>query len=223
MVVYKKDSDEIHLCGVFSHLNNNIKRAVFPTAKIDVTLAKLRGAKVFSKLDAKSDHHQIRLDKESQPLTTFITPFGRYMHTRLPFGVNCASDYFSKKFVDLLAGIPNIVVHIGDVLAYSELVDRHKVILESIFKRLAKEGVTLNKEKCIFAAKEIEFLVHKISEQGISIIPKRISAVSNFPEPRDKDSLLQFVGAVNYVSNYVPNLEYIIKFRKYFILQCTYV
>lgn len=97
VVVPKKDSDEIRLCCDFTKLNNSVKRPVYPIPKIDVSLAKLKGAKIFSRLDANAGFHQFKLHKDSRPLTTFLTPFGRYMYTRLPFGVNCAS-FFKRIF-----------------------------------------------------------------------------------------------------------------------------
>ncbi|XP_023245312.1 uncharacterized protein LOC111642887 [Copidosoma floridanum] len=138
VVVKKKDSDDIRLCIDFTRLNNNVKRAIHPIPKVDVTLARLKGSKIFSKLDATSGYHQLELDKESQPLTTFITPYGRYMHMRVPFGVNCASDYFSKKFTDIFADIPNVVSHVDDVLIHSENLEEHAKTLEIVLQRLEK-------------------------------------------------------------------------------------
>lgn len=211
VVVHKKDTDGIRLCFDLSKLNASIRRAVHPIPKVDVTLAKLKGAKVFSKLDARAGYHQVKLHKASQPLTTFITPFGRFMHTRLPFGVNCASDYFSKKFNDILSGIPNVAIHIDDVLIFNESYEEHTKTLDEVFKRLTNEGVTLNREKCVFAVDKVEFLGHEISASGIKVLPKRVSAITDFPEPRDKESLLQFLGAVNYVSKFIPSKSRILE------------
>lgn len=211
VVVPKKYSGEIRLCCDFIKLNNSVKRLVYPVPKIDVSLAKLKGAKIFSRLDANAGFHQLKLHKDSHPLTTFLTPFGRYMYTRLPFGVNCASDYFSKEFSDLLSDIPNIIIHIDDILIYSKTVDEHNKILRMVLQRLKKEGVTLNKQKCVFGAKEIKFLGHRISDHRISILPERVSAIANFPTPKNKESLLHFLGVVNYVGKFIPNKSYVIE------------
>lgn len=55
---------------------------------------KLSGATVFSKLDAKAGYWAVRLDEQSQLLTTFRTPQGRYCFNRLPFGLNVSQDIF---------------------------------------------------------------------------------------------------------------------------------
>lgn len=95
VVVPKKNGSSVRVCGDYTKLNNSVKRSNFPIPKVDIALAKLKGKKYFSKLDAESGFYQIKLKEESMKLTTFITPFGRFMFTRLPFGINCAPDYFS--------------------------------------------------------------------------------------------------------------------------------
>ena len=54
--------------------------------RVDETLAQLARARVFSKLDANSGFWQIPLEEKSRLLTTFLTPFGRYCFSKLPFG-----------------------------------------------------------------------------------------------------------------------------------------
>ncbi|XP_011884023.1 PREDICTED: uncharacterized protein K02A2.6-like [Vollenhovia emeryi] len=133
------------------------------------------------------------------------------MYTRLLFGVNCASDYFAKKFATLLSDIPNVVIHVDDVLIYAKSVEEHDKTLKIVLERLTNEGVTLNREKCAFAAREVNFLGHKISERGIDVLPERVSAIINFPDPNNKESLMQFLGAVNYIGKYIPNKSKILE------------
>ena len=211
VVVPKHNKEEIRLCCDYTKLNTSVKRAVFPVPRVDVALAKLKGARIFSRLDAKAGFHQIKLDTESQYLTTFITLFGRYVYTRLPFGINCAPDYFSKMFSDLFADIENVIVHVDDILIYADFEEQHDKILKMVLERLHKEGVTLNKDKCKFSVREIDFLGHKISERGIEILPERVSAIINFPTANNKNSLLQFLGTINYVGKFIPNKSKILE------------
>ncbi|XP_011145827.2 uncharacterized protein K02A2.6-like [Harpegnathos saltator] len=160
VIASKKGTDDIRLCCDYTKLNNSVKRANFPIPKVDVILSSLKGSKIFSKLDAQSGFYQIRLNEDSQPLTTFITPF------------------------------------------------EHNKTLEEVLTRLKKAGITLNKNKCVFGVKQIEFLGHRLSEKGIDVLPSHVSAIVNFPIPRNKEFLMQLLGSVNYVSKYLPNKSY---------------
>ena len=85
---------------------------------IDEITAELAGAEVFSVLAAESGFHQLLLDGQSRPLTTFTTHCGLYRFKRLPFGISCAPEIFQRVVTDLLSGLPGVVVYIDDVLAY---------------------------------------------------------------------------------------------------------
>ena len=76
MVAVPKKSGAIRICVDLKRLNQCVMREVHPLPKVDNTLAKLSGAKFFSKLDANSGFWQIPLSHKSRLLTTFITPFG---------------------------------------------------------------------------------------------------------------------------------------------------
>ena len=73
-----------------THLNDSVERERLILPAVDKTLARLEGATVFTKLDATSGFWQVPLHKDSQLLTTFITPEGRCYFKRLPFGITSA-------------------------------------------------------------------------------------------------------------------------------------
>ena len=92
MVVVPKANRKVRICVDLTKLNESVLRENHPQPCVDYTLAQLAGAKIFSKLDANSGFWQISLSPESRPLTTFITPFGRFWFNRLPFGVALAPE-----------------------------------------------------------------------------------------------------------------------------------
>ena len=65
-------------------------------------------------------------------------------------------------FSNLFADIENVIVHVDDILIYADFEEQHDKILKMVLERLHKEGVTLNKDKCKFSVREIDFLGHKI-------------------------------------------------------------
>ena len=105
MVVVPKKSGEVRICVDLKPLNESVLREPYPMPKVDDTLALLSGATLFSKLDANSGFWQIPLSKESRPLTTFITPFGRFHFSKLPFGISCAPELFQRRMNQMLEGL----------------------------------------------------------------------------------------------------------------------
>jgi hypothetical protein len=135
------------------------------------------------------------------------------MFTRLPFGINCSPHYFTQWYSEVLRDVSGIEIHTDDVMMmmYGASMEEHDKILCTVLNRLQVAGITLNKYKCVFGTDKIEFLGHEISEKGINILPKRLKAITDFDPSKDKKTLMQFLGAVNYISKFVPNKSHIIE------------
>lgn len=205
IVVVPKGEKGVRICGDYTHVNKNVLRPIFPISKVENTLAKLKEATVFSKIDATSGFYQIKLDPESRKLTTILTPFGRYMYNRLPMGLNCAPEYFAMKFSNLFSDLEGIVVHIDDILVYTKDQQSHNRLLREVLNRLTKEGLTINKEKCVFNVSEVGYLGHIINAKGISLDPQRVNSIVKFEQPQSKKDLMRFLGLVNYVGRFIKD------------------
>ena len=120
IVIVPKSNDRVRVCVDFTKLNEGVKRENFPLPSTDQLLAQLSGSTVFTKLDCNSGFHQIPLDTESQELTTFITPFGRFCYTRLPFGISSGPEIFQRTMTHLLAGVPGVICDMDDVLVHGK-------------------------------------------------------------------------------------------------------
>ncbi|CAC5397502.1 unnamed protein product [Mytilus coruscus] len=133
MVVVPKSNGDVRICIDFTKLNESVKRENYPLPAVEESLAKLANARMFSKLheDANSSFWQTNLAEESRPLTTFITPFGRYCCSRLPYGINSASEFFQKRMSETVAGYPGVLCHMDDVLVFGASQESTHEILEN--------------------------------------------------------------------------------------------
>ena len=91
-----KPNGSVRICVDLTHLNKAVQREIHPMPSADENLAKLGDSKIFSKLDANSGFWNIPSDNESKLLTTFVTPFGRFCFSRLPFGISSAPEIFQR-------------------------------------------------------------------------------------------------------------------------------
>ena len=203
MVVVPKPNGTVRICVDLKPLNESVMREVHPMPKVDVTLAQLNGAKVFSKLDTNSGFWQVPLAKESRLLTTFITPHGRFCFNKLPFGITSAPEHFQRRMSEILDGLPGVVCHVDDVLVSGKDQKEHDSRLNTVLQRIQAAGLTLNRGKCQFSCSKIVFLGHVIDANGISADPQKTEAIRKMKPPT---TVRRFMGMVNQLNKFSPHI-----------------
>ena len=173
---------------------------------IDDITHKLAGATVFSTLDANCGFWQIPLDEESSKLLTFNTIYGRYRFLRLPFGINSASELFQRIMSEIFQDIHGVEVLVDDILIYAPNKEEHDKILEKVLERCRERNVKLNKDKCTFAKSEVKYMGHLISKDGLKTDTQKVESIQQMERPTNKKKLQQFLGMVNYLAKFIPNL-----------------
>ena len=199
LVVVPKPNGDILLCVDLSILNQSVQREFHPMPVVEHILGQLGSTKIFSKLDANYGFYQITLSPEYQKLTTFITPFGRFMFRRLPFGISFAPEHFQKRMEQILHGLRGVLLHIDDILVYGSTTAEHDSRLRAVLERIRVSGLTLNKDKCIFGVSSVNFLGHKIDQTGVKPDPQKITAINDMPAPTSVTEIRRFMGMVNYL------------------------
>ena len=79
--------------------------------------------------------------------------------------------------------------------------------LRSVFDRIRHSGLKLNKSKCVFSSSRITFLGHVVSSEGLQVDPKKCTAITEMPIPSTKTELQRFLGMINYIGKFIPNLS----------------
>uniref|UniRef100_A0A147BJ81 RNA-directed DNA polymerase n=1 Tax=Ixodes ricinus TaxID=34613 RepID=A0A147BJ81_IXORI len=207
MVVVPKPSGAYRICVDLTRLNKVVLRECHILPTVDQVLGLLGEARVFSKLDATSSFHQVKLAEDSQELTTFITPFGRYCFRRLPFGITSAPEFFQRQMSYILEGQDGVVNMIDDVLVFGRDSAEHDRRLAEVLDRLARAGLTLNKAKCKFGVTSVGFLGVIVSGSGISPDPQKVAAVQRMEPPVDVGGVRRILGMVNHVGRFLPHLS----------------
>ena len=207
--VVKKGSNplEVRLCVDYKHLNKNLRREIYGIPTFEELCSQFKGAKVFSKLDAKSGFYQIPLEERSRDVTTFITPFGRYRYKRLPMGISVAPEIFQRKMEELLDGLPGVVCYMDDVVVFGTNKEEHDRHLAGVIARIVQSGLRLNEEKCMFHVNSIDFLGHTIDQHGIKISPGKVRAILDLAAPKDLKELQSMLGLIKYLVRFLPGLH----------------
>ena len=76
--------------------------------------------------------------------------------------------------------------------------------LEEIFIRLRKFGLKMKREKCSFFKKHIQYLGHRVSEDGFEPLPEKLESIQKMPAPRTAKEVKQFLGLIGYYRKFVP-------------------
>jgi hypothetical protein len=172
----KKKDESLRLCVDYRPLNAVTIKNKYPLPCIDVLFDQLVGAKVFSKIDLRSGYHQIKIRASDIPKTAFSTRYGLYEYLVMSFGLTNAPAYFM--YMMNLVFMPEldkfVVVFIDDILVYSRNEDEHTMHLHIVLQRLRDHHLYAKFSKCDFWLREIKFLGHTISQDGIAVDPEKV-------------------------------------------------
>jgi len=95
-------------------------------------------------------YHSIPLDESSQPLTTFITEWGRYRYLRLPQGYIAAGDAYTCRLDEILASIQRKVKVVDDCLLYNSNIEEAFYHAWDFLTLCAQNGIVLSIDKFQF-------------------------------------------------------------------------
>jgi hypothetical protein len=206
MLVRKKKNGSLRICLDPRYLNQYLKRAAYPLPDNDEVFARIRGAQFFSVIDLTNGFWQLPLDLVSSKLCTFNTfsPLGRFRFLRLPFGLSPAPEIFHQIVTDTLAGLDGVQSYIDDILVWGTTREEHDRRLRATQSRLTQTGFTINVEKTVLAQRSVRYLGHILSGDGIQLDHSKVQAMVNLPPPTSPDELRSFLGAVTYLSRFIP-------------------
>jgi hypothetical protein len=161
----------------------------------------------------KSGFWQIQIKEEDRYKTAFTVPFGQYEWNVMPFGLKNAPSEFQKIMNDIFNQFPKFtIVYIDDVLVFSQSLDQHFKHINIFISAIKKNGLAVSKTKISLFQTKIRFLGHNIHLGTINPIHRAIEFADKFPNQIiDKTQLQRFLGCLNYVSDFLPQLSNIIK------------
>lgn len=189
------------MCIDYRTLNKYLESDNYPLPVIEDQIALLKGKKYFSSLDLKDGFFHIDMAKESIKYTSFVTPFGQFKYTKMPFGLKVAPKRFQKIVNEILKELiesGDVIVYMDDILIATNTIENHLKILKKIFKIFNDNKLELQLTKCYFLMTEIDHLGYKISEEGITLTNSHINAIENFPIPKNVKGVQSFIGLVSY-------------------------
>jgi hypothetical protein len=209
----KKKDQYLRLCVDYRPLNAVTIKNKYPLPRIDILFDQLAGARVFFKVDLRSGYHQIKICPEDVPKTAFSIRYGLYEYLVMSFGLTNALTHFmyliNSVFMSELDKF--IVVFIDDILIYSKSEKEHAQHLRVILQWLRDHQLYAKFSKCVFWLKEVPFLGHVISADGIAVDPNKVQEVLDWKSPKSVMQIRSFLELAGYYRWFIPNFSKIAK------------
>ena len=183
----------------------------YPLSRIEDLFEQLKGASVFLKIDLRSRYYQLRVKDVDVQMTAFRTRYGHYEFLVMPFRLTNAlttfMDLMNRVFRPYLDQF--VEVFIDDILVYSKDEQEHEQHWKIVLQTLREKKLYANLSKCDFWLKEVSFLGHIVSAEGIRVDPAKIEAVVNWKPPRSVTEVRCFLGLVGYYRIFVKGFSVI--------------
>jgi hypothetical protein len=181
----------------------------YPFPRIDDLFDHLIGATIFSKIDLRSGYHQVRIKDEDIHKTSFRTRYGHYEFVVVSFGLTnapttfmCLMNSVLNKYLDKF-----VLVFVDDILVYSKNREEHGEHLRMVLQVLREHQLYAKFSKCDFFKKEIQYLGHVISVEGVAVDPAKIKAIMDWPAPRNVMEVRSFMGLAGYYRIFIKGFS----------------
>ena len=205
IVLVRKRDNSLRVCIDFRGLNSITKGNAYPLPVIDELFLDLRGNKYFSTLDLKSGYYQIGLDQSSKEKTAFSFNNSLYEFNRLPFGLKNAPAHFSRLMRSVLAGLIGsaVLFYLDDIIILGKTEEEHLANLIKVLECLRSHNLRVRLDKCNFFKREVEFLGHVISGEGIKPIHDKVQSIREYARPRNCREVRSFLGLASYYRKFI--------------------
>ena len=203
-----KPNGEVRVCLDPSNLNKAIIREHHKLMTVEEIAHELAGATVYTKADALKAFLQIHLTHEASLLTTFNSHRGRLQFLRMPFGAKMSQDVFQMRMDAILEQCPGVIGIHDDMVIYGVDQEDHDANLINLLNVCQKEGLVLNSKKLELRRERVTFFGAEYSTLGMHPDPKKVQGITEMTAPMDKQQLQSFLGMVNYMGTFIPNLSH---------------
>jgi hypothetical protein len=166
----------LRLCVDYHGLNKVTIANRYPLLLMSELQARVRGAKIFTKIDLKNGYNLVRIKPGDEWKMVFKTWYGLYEYTIMPFGLcntPATLQYMMNHIFQDLQDV-GLIVYLDDILIYAKTEEEHDRIITNVLKRLAENGLAISQDKCFWSATRVDFLGYIISKDGIEMAQDKV-------------------------------------------------
>lgn len=183
ITIAEKKNGKLRICLFPLELNEALVPDTHPIPTINEITSKLKNKNVFTVMDVREAFFHIPLEPESSEMTTFITPFGKFIFNYMPQGVNIAAEVFQRYIEEAFENI-DISIYFDDIIIAAETEEEHDRILKKVLDRAREHNVRFNIDKIQYKTTKVKYLGLLICKLGIEMDKEYIEAIKNLGLPQ---------------------------------------
>ncbi len=182
------------MCVDYKAINKVTVKNRYFLAQIDDLFDRFSRAKVFSRIDLHFEYYQIRITQGDEEKISHRTRYGSYEFLVMPFGFTNAPATFCTLMNDIFREWLDdfVVIYIDDILVYNNSMEEHAEHIWKVFQRLRQNKLYAKFEKCEFGVSKVDFLGHKITQEGLKMDDHKMKAILDWELRRLVPTLKSF-------------------------------
>jgi hypothetical protein len=201
----KPNGRGLRLCIDYRALNKITLANQYPLPIMTKLEERVRGCKIFTKIDLKNGYHLIRIEEGPKSKTAFYCRYGLYEFLVMPCRLTNTPDNFQDMMNHILKDLldKGVVVYIDDILIYAKNTEQYDKLLEEVLERLAKNELDILPEKCVWAEKDVEFLGYITTLEGMRMAKDKTEAIQDRPTPQSLSDVQPFLGFATFYRRFI--------------------
>ena len=204
VVPVPKGDGTVRVCVDYRKLNEVTTADPYYMSTMDEILERVGGSQIVSKIDLAKGFYQVEVEPLSQEKTAFVSPFGKFEFTRMPFGLKNAPAVFQRLMEVVLRDCYEFSApYIDDIVVFSKDGEEHVQHLRCVLEALRRFGMTIKEAKCEWGKVKLEYLGHVIGGGELAVPAHRAAAMADYVQPTTKKQRRSFLGAAGYYRQFV--------------------
>ena len=213
MVIQPKPSGEPRRVVDYQALNSHAPRQTHHTETPWSLVSSVPAKQVKTVLDCWHGYHSVPIAEADRPLTTFLTPYGRYQYKTVPQGFISAGDGYTHRMEGIIGDFPRIKKCIDDNLIYDEDITTNFFRVCDFLTKCSSQGCIFNPEKFQFGEQTVQFLGFMVTPDSIRPTDDFLQNILSFPTPQTITDIRSWYGAVAQISYAFATAPEMLPFR----------